>query len=345
MQAKIETLHSEDSNGGKYLIYPRTHTKAVINEKGQNIEELINDTLLNAGGRVFVDTEPEETENFAPVNADTLSGYHASEWFVHPIDETAQYSKLADIPNGKWKFYEGHNIFSDYPQSLSDRGLNYGIVTINAKESNDSWKTGTIIATDYETSTVETVHFFANLDNNRFQIIEHLSLAGGLLIGNLVIDTNNPTLTLTNDAESNVTFTLQEDNNLSIGINSKSDPNFYGLSLMPSKGMLGLLRLINGSDIYTILHTGNKPSGTYNGNGSVETRTINIGGIGTTLKISSGNSVGFVDSNGAVTFHFSNKTTTYFEGREINFTNGVLTIATNNGNINANGSTYGYQLL
>ena len=52
-----------------------------------------------------------------------------------------------------------------------------------------------------------------------------------------------------------------------------------------------------GLELYNILHTGNKPTGTYTGNGSATERTIETGGIGSVVAIWSTNSLAIIGLN------------------------------------------------
>lgn len=100
---------------------------------------------------------------------------------------------------------------------------------------------------------------------------------------------------------------------------------------------------------YPILHTGNKPSGSYTGNGSAAARTINTKGIGNTLMIYRDDGIVFalVTPNGALTVITREdiKMVGQIPAQQIKFVNGVLTIATINGNVNNNGNIFNYQVL
>ena len=93
-----------------------------------------------------------------------------------------------------------------------------------------------------------------------------------------------------------------------------------------------------------ILHTGNKPSGSYTGNGSAVMDPINIGGIGNALLVSSYNTIAYVTKAGAIAKDSANNIMG-FDGLAVKFENGVLTIASADGAINYNGQTYYYQVL
>lgn len=93
----------------------------------------------------------------------------------------------------------------------------------------------------------------------------------------------------------------------------------------------------------TILHTGNKPSGSYTGNGSATARTIKVGGLGEAILIHSTNDFALVCYNGAIL-----KVGTDVIGitqSEVKYEKGVLTIKSTRSVLNTNGVTYYYQVL
>ena len=98
----------------------------------------------------------------------------------------------------------------------------------------------------------------------------------------------------------------------------------------------------------TVLHTGNKPSGSYTGNGSEESRTIPIGGIGRCCAIrkQGGSSVAFVFANCFIAKPSTGSTTAVFCGsNDAVYTDGNLTITSINDAFNTNGKTYEYQVF
>lgn len=91
------------------------------------------------------------------------------------------------------------------------------------------------------------------------------------------------------------------------------------------------------------LHTGNKPSGTYTGNGSAVARTIQTGGLGNVVEIHSSNGSAIINPvNGLC---YSSAGVSVVAPTESQFVDGVLTLATTNEKLNANGVTYHYQVL
>ena len=86
----------------------------------------------------------------------------------------------------------------------------------------------------------------------------------------------------------------------------------------------------------------NKPIGTYVGNGSTETRTINIGGMGSTLRIVGYACFGFCTSNGSL---FMNSAGELVTTKHVKYESGILTMDTDYHYVNNNGTTYYYEVL
>ena len=102
------------------------------------------------------------------------------------------------------------------------------------------------------------------------------------------------------------------------------------------------------SKYYNIFGEHNKPSGSYTGNGSSTTRTINIGGVGNILYISSPYGFGFVTADGGFFVQASYDTTAYvvsYSSSYIKFVDGVLTIESSSSYINSSSYTYTYRVL
>lgn len=97
------------------------------------------------------------------------------------------------------------------------------------------------------------------------------------------------------------------------------------------------------TNAYLLLHTGNKPSGTYTGNGDATAREIKTNGIGNTLKISSTQGTVILTDGLGVKFTTSGvnsvlNTTGYF-------TNGLITLKTTDDALNKSGVTYKWEVL
>ena len=112
-------------------------------------------------------------------------------------------------------------------------------------------------------------------------------------------------------------------------------------------GRIGIAKFSNGNlSMYgDVLHTGNKPTGSYTGNGSATSRTINTGGIGSELLFRCGGEVGLFSKYGGVVFNSGMSQVFYFTAEEMKFENGVLTLATASVYVNDNGGSYEYRVL
>lgn len=91
-----------------------------------------------------------------------------------------------------------------------------------------------------------------------------------------------------------------------------------------------------------ILHTGNKPTGTYTGNGDATIRTINTGGIGNAVVVWGNGGMFVATPSGIIGGTNGSNTGNYGAGH---FTNGVLTIGSDSVILNKSGAVYTYQVL
>lgn len=96
-------------------------------------------------------------------------------------------------------------------------------------------------------------------------------------------------------------------------------------------------------ETYQVLHTGNKPSGAYMGNGSAKARSINTGGIGNFCMVWREGVVGciLVGPEGAICSIDGSVTTV----EEITFVDGMLNIASSSSHYNGSSKVYDYQVL
>ena len=99
----------------------------------------------------------------------------------------------------------------------------------------------------------------------------------------------------------------------------------------------------NGSAWGAWFATGGKVSGSYTGNGDATARTIDTGGIGNVVEIHSSKGSAIVNAvNGLC---YSSSGVAALASTAAKFVGGVLTLATDNDKLNANGVTYYYQVL
>lgn len=91
-----------------------------------------------------------------------------------------------------------------------------------------------------------------------------------------------------------------------------------------------------------ILHTGNKPSGSYTGNGSAEARPIDVGGVGNVIVLFSGYGVVFVTGGVA---HIIRNDGSVLQLTNVSYGAGVLNLSTDDPAINLNSVEYNYQVL
>ena len=94
---------------------------------------------------------------------------------------------------------------------------------------------------------------------------------------------------------------------------------------------------------HNILHTGNKPTGTYTGNGSAEQRVINIGGIGDVALVTSMYGTALVSASGG--FASDVETITPFSSEFCFVQNGNMCMNSVDDRLNRDGVTYTYRVL
>lgn len=99
---------------------------------------------------------------------------------------------------------------------------------------------------------------------------------------------------------------------------------------------------INGAR-HKLLHTGNKPTGTYTGNGDATRRTIATGGIGEVCLVYSANGVAIVTNTGTTIIPKSGDAS-YTQDVYLNSA-GTIVMASDNVVVNESGATLRYQVL
>lgn len=156
-----------------------------------------------------------------------------------------------------------------------------------------------------------------------------LPLTGGTVNGSIGISYSGGTMFYLIAKESNSAFMQFRGKDGTLGYLGFSGANAPTL-LNNSGGTLG-----------TLLHTGNKPTGTYTGNGSVAQRTINTGGIGEFAFVKCGvyrftvlSEAGYIGFDG----------TSVVCGTDAYFVNGKIIESTTSALFNESGKTYTYQI-
>ena len=192
--------------------------------------------------------------------------------------------------------------------------------------------------------TAETVQ--AALD---WIVANYLRITGGKISGNLEIERSSPAMKLINTANSRVGMTHYSNSSNLILSNNKDDNNMVGIWIKPEtenpKDYLDLGTYINGEFTrYPIFGTYNKPTGKYTGTNSSASVAITIGGVGTTLKISTTKGMAIVTGAGAICKKYSDTEVYGLAASACKFEDGVLTLATNDEVVNA-ARDYYYEVL
>lgn len=111
----------------------------------------------------------------------------------------------------------------------------------------------------------------------------------------------------------------------------------------PNDGNALLLFNMPANVWHIVLHSGNKPSGSFTGNGSSAARTIETGGIGNCVMISSSNGSAILTDGSSIIIQGGGLTPVNYGAAHIE--SGVITLATSHESLNASGTTYYYQVL
>lgn len=168
--------------------------------------------------------------------------------------------------------------------------------------------------------------------------------AGDTMTGGLTIKkSNSVTATISPDG-SGVMVQTYSDWNKRKFLHIPSDVAAVGYDRLQYVDMEVMGTGANGR--FDIFHTGNKPSGSYTGNGDAAERTIETGGKGDIIFLRGQHSIiGFACYYGAVMFNLPGKTTQYYLRAHVSFVDGVLRIATTDAVVNHAGTEFYYQVL
>ena len=167
------------------------------------------------------------------------------------------------------------------------------------------------------------------------------------MTGDLTLEKTFPVFSLKN-TNNGQTGRMNVGNDNTVGFYNRTDDNntvgvYLKKAAQKSADAFCVSHKFNGTtNYYTVLHTGNKPSGTYTGNGSATSRTISVDGIGDWIAIKSNNGIAILSNNGVSSTGSAVAAIPYSAAH---FTSGTLTLATTDALLNANGVTYYYQVL
>lgn len=180
------------------------------------------------------------------------------------------------------------------------------------------------------------------------------SATSGIAIGNNATNEQGGISIGVNATGSGVTIGLDSNtagqNSVAIGDRAKCNVN-WGIQLGEgTNATMGTFQVWDA----VMLDVNNKipserlpnPSGSYSGSGTAQNQTIQVGGVGKILMItSSNNDIAFVYSSGAHSFP-NNGSDFSIKESNAKFVNGVLTLTNNSyAGVNASGITYYYQVL
>lgn len=177
------------------------------------------------------------------------------------------------------------------------------------------------------------------------------------MTGNLVIEKNTP-ITRWRDIANNNEVTIYAANHRAY-LQSQNvignDKNRRYLQLLDSEansnisGALLLIDVVDGNTkpAYNILHTGNKPSGSYTGNGDAASRTITTGGIGRVVEVFRNGYAAILFQGGAIILQYSGNTASVsaIPSASVWTSEGSFAMKTTHAALNENGVTYYYQVL
>lgn len=188
-------------------------------------------------------------------------------------------------------------------------------------------------------------------------LTKYLPLTGGQLSGNTTIVSGTmPQFALKAGTSKFVMLkNANADGSVEDGTHLKDYPNnndgttFAGIILKASNDLkynVSLHKSVSGNaSAYNIFGEHNKPSGSYNGNGSSTSRTITIGGIGKYLIMRNTKFIGIVHSLG-MDYQTTSGTSGRISSSEIKYVeNGDLIISSTNTYVNANGESYFWSVV
>lgn len=279
----------------------------------------------------------EHDNKFLPLTGGTLSG-----------DLTIQ-----KFNNGRALFQKSHSETVDYGAYMCDFDSSGKEANINVRASINDIKNMVRFTYDKKDGNAKSYNLFGE-HNKDLMAESFLPLTGGILTGaigtqvygiQMLLHNKKGSVYQDNNTTSLTTY-KEGDGNTANGYRAlcvrthQYKPNVSNSLIYEAKESAS-----DGVKEYEIFGEHNKPSGSYTGNGSSAKRTVDIGGLGNFLLISASNTISIVAEYGCVSFNTGSSVMGYLNANEVNFRNGVLTIATDNAGINYSGEPYKYQVV
>ncbi|MBR5485824.1 MAG: hypothetical protein IKV41_04880, partial [Oscillospiraceae bacterium] len=179
----------------------------------------------------------------------------------------------------------------------------------------------------------------------------YLPLYGGTLLGDVTIQKNGYPSVRFDNTYTKSKGNIQHIGNsmyMTVGDNDYSNDNIsLGISNRTGYSLANSARVIdyyNGVYThYTLYGQHNKPTGTYTGTGSSTERTINVGGIGRMLLLTSSKGSAVLTNGSGILF--SANEVRSIKANEAIYKDGVITLTTADDRLNASGVTYTYQVI
>jgi len=171
-------------------------------------------------------------------------------------------------------------------------------------------------------------------------LANYLPLSGGTATGNITVSKNGEDAGIRAKETSNGTeIALEASASGRIGLF-----DYGNVQWMLCRDTDGKLKVSDATHSFVpLLHTGNKPSGTYTGNGTIDSRYFQINSVGKTLMIWSVNGVCFINQTNAVLIGADGSVTWSKEG--INYNGNTLGFYSTSPVLNKSGDTYYYYAI
>ena len=309
-------------NGNTFIAY----------KSSVGVEPVDGDTWM----LVMQGIDPQDIENIidgtTPVgDSNKLGGKGASEYASNEILNTSILEKALTLSNGTHHFRlgGGNYIGTDLPNT----SYTYGSAMVEVQSA--SAITVIVWGTAYGTTPVILQYYNgSSWRNDWFTLATTADLANYLpLTGGTVTGSNSVPLRIKSAVESDCSSQYLNKDGTSlgfIGFRGANNPTFFDST---------------GATANTLHHTGNKPFGSYTGNGDATAREISIGGIGYGLLVWH-YSVGFAILTPAGSYVFPKSgAPSFMQTNEAEFNGKLIKLATTNSVLNQSGTTYFYYVL